>query len=291
MELTLLDLKPQPVTLPDGIVLNHVRAGTGPTLVFIHGAMGDWRAWGPQWTDFTKEFDCISYARRYSHPNPNPLTATDHSALVDAADLEAMMDALDIEQAVLVGSSYGGFTALAMGLRAPERVSAIVAVEPPMMRYAQLSTDGAKIAEDFLAASAEPARLAFEAGDDEAGVRILTSGIVGKAVDEIPSAVLARRMQNARGAKSLALSNDEFPWLAPEALGVLPMPVLLMSGANTAPVHKVIFAAVCKAIPSARSRIIGQSGHSVSQAQPAIFNHEVLSFLHETVVDKRPAAE
>ena len=126
--------------------------------------MGDWRAFGPQWQAFTAQFDCISYSRRYSHPNPNPMISRQHNALVDAEDLEGLMDELGIEKAVLVGSSYGGFTALAMAVRAPERVRAVVSVEAPMMRYALQTEGGARIARAFLEASADPAREAFERG-------------------------------------------------------------------------------------------------------------------------------
>lgn len=285
----LLDLTPIPVTLASGIVLNHVRAGTGPALIFIHGAMGDWRSWVQQWDTFTRHFDCIAYSRRYSHPNPNALDSRQHNALVDAEDLEGLMEALGIARAILVGSSYGGFTALAMAVRAPDRVRAIAAVEAPMMRYALRSKTGAPIAEAFLETSALPAREAFERGENLKGVQLLTGGIVGKDPAEIPAPVLARRMQNVRAARSLSLSDDEFPYIEPDALAALPMPVLLMSGAETAPVHAAIFAAVTKAMPQARRRIVEGSGHSVSQQQPEAFNREVLDFLHDTLPDVRAA--
>lgn len=277
--MALQDLTPTPVTLSNGITLNYIREGIGPSMIFIHGAMGDWRACAPQWDTFTEHFDCITYSRRYSHPNPNPMNSRKHNALVDAEDLEALMNALGVRQAILVGSSYGGFTALAMAIHSSDRVRAVVAVEPPMMRYALQSTAGAKIANAFLAAAAHPAREAFERGDDEAGVSILTGGIVGKGVDEIPPAILRRRMLNAKAAKSLALSDDEFPLLPPEALAALSMPVFLLSGANTAPVHTAIFEAVRAAMPQAKAMIVEGCGHSVSQQAAEVFNAKVLEFL------------
>lgn len=282
--MSLIDLTPAPVQLPTGIELNYVRAGSGPNLIFIHGAMGDWRSWAPQWEAFTSKFDCISYSRRYSHPNPNPMNTRSHNALVDAEDLEGLMDALGIAQAVLVGSSYGGFTALAMAVRSPDRVHAIVSVEAPMMRYALTSDEGTKIAEAFLESAARPARAAFERGDDAEGLSILTGGIIGKRPADIPASVLERRMQNVNAARSLSLSDDEFPWLAPEALRALDMPVLLMTGAETAPVHAAIFDAVSQAMPAARVQVVTGSGHSVSQHQPDAFNALVMRFLGETVL-------
>lgn len=275
------DIPPKPVELPTGATLNYIRDGAGDPLVFIHGAMGDYRSWRPQWTHFTTRFDCISYSRRYSFPNPNELTTHDHNALVDAADLEALLDALSLDSAILVGSSYGGFTALAMAARAPERVKAVVSVEAPMMRYAALTEEGTLISEAFLESAARPARAAFIRGDDVEGVRLLTGGISGRAPEAIPAAVLDRRMTNVRAARSLALSDDEFPWIEPERLAALPMPILLMSGAETAPVHAAIFRNLCTAMPQAKVRIIPRSGHSVSQEQAEQFNSEVMAFLAE----------
>ncbi len=283
--MALLDLPLAPVLLANGIELNHVRAGAGPSLIFIHGAMGDWRACAPQWDAFTARFDCISYSRRYSHPNPNPMDTRAHNALVDAEDLEALMDALGIDEAILVGSSYGGFTALAMALRAPARVRAVVSVEAPMMRYALQSEHGAKIAQAFLEASANPARDAFERGDDAAGVALLTGGIVGQAVEDIPKAIMERRMLNAKAARSLALSDDEFPWLEPSDLAALPMPVMLLSGAKTAPVHDAIFNAVSAAMPQAQALKVEGVGHSVSQQAPETFNQMVLTFLETSLTE------
>ncbi|WP_300584850.1 alpha/beta hydrolase [Marivita sp.] len=275
------DIPPKPVELPTGATLNYIRDGAGDPLVFIHGAMGDYRSWRPQWTHFTTRFDCISYSRRYSFPNPNELTTHDHNALVDAADLEALLDALSLNSAILVGSSYGGFTALAMAARAPERVKAVVSVEAPMMRYAALTEEGTLISEAFLESAARPARAAFIRGDDVEGVRLLTGGISGRAPEAIPAALLDRRMTNVRAARSLALSDDEFPWIEPERLAALQMPILLMSGAETAPVHAAIFRNLCTAMPQAKVRIIPRSGHSVSQEQAEQFNSEVMAFLAE----------
>ena len=174
------DLVPTAVNLPNSVVLNYVREGNGRPLIFIHGAMGDWRAWGQQWTVFSQAFDCISYSRRYSYPNPNRMASPDHNALVDAEDLRLFMAELGLSSAILVGSSYGGFTALALATTAPDLVDAVVAVEPPMMKYASMDDDGAAVAAAFRQATIVPARDAFERGDDLDGTLILTTGIVAR---------------------------------------------------------------------------------------------------------------
>jgi pimeloyl-ACP methyl ester carboxylesterase len=289
--MTFLQLTPTAVDLPNGVTLNYVREGKGYPVIFIHGAMGDWRAWAAQWEAFTAEYDCISYSRRYSFPNPNTMPSPDHGALVEAGDLRLFMDALGIDRAILVGSSYGGFTALALAVDAPERVAAVIAVEPPMMRYAEMDEAGAAIAAEFRATTVLPSRAAFERGDDAEGTRILTEGIVARGGQRRtpPPEIMQGRMQNALAARMLALSSDEFPLLPPDRLAALPMPVLLMSGAETAPVHAAIFRNVARRMPGARSQIVEGSGHSVSRQQPERFNEIALGFLKGALAGPRGA--
>lgn len=272
-------LSPRAWSLPNGVQLHAVRAGRGQPLVFIHGAMGDWRSWQAQWAAFSAHFDCISYSRRYSFPNQNTMPSPDHSALHEAQDLALLMDAMGLREAVLVGSSYGGFTALALALQAPERVRAVVAVEPPMMKYAERSAQGAAAAQAFREQVIAPANAAFARGEDALAAQIMTGGINGAGDTVNSGAAMARRLQNLTAMKMLALSRDEFPWLAPEALAALPMPVLLLAGRQTQAVHRAIFENVCAAMPQALHHWVDGAGHGVTREQPERFNQLVLDFL------------
>jgi pimeloyl-ACP methyl ester carboxylesterase len=276
---TFEDLPTTAWALPNGVQLHTVREGQGAPLIFIHGAMGDWRSWAAQWSAFTPHFDCISYSRRYSFPNHNPMPSPDHGALHEAQDLQLLMDAMGLERAVLVGSSYGAFTALALAVQSPERVNAVVAVEPPMMKYAQRTPEGQSVAETFRREVIEPANAAFRAGEDERAAQIMTGGINGGQSAVNTGTAMARRLQNLRAMKMLALSSDEFPWLSPAQLSGLPMPVLLLAGRQTQPVHRVIFENVCAAMPQAQHGWVDGAGHGVTREQPDIFNRLALAFL------------
>ena len=267
--------------LPNGIELHGVRAGKGVPLIFIHGAMGDWRSWEAQWSAFTAHFDCISYSRRFSFPNQNHQSSPHQSALDEALDLEHLLNLLSIDKAILVGSSYGGFTALALAVQAPQRIQALVAVEPPMMKYAYFTPEGRDIAEAFRTSTIEPANAAFRAGDDVRAAQIMTGGINGATSTVSSGAAMDKRLQNLQAMKMIALSSDEFPLIPPEQLAALPMPVLLMSGLNTQPVHKAIFDNVVVAMPNAKALRVAGAGHGVSREQAAFFNTTVLAFVAE----------
>jgi pimeloyl-ACP methyl ester carboxylesterase len=72
----------------------------------------------------------ISYDAR-GHGRSSPAERPEAYEYQDlVADLEAVMDALGIARAVLAGASMGAHTALALALRAPQRVAALAVITP-----------------------------------------------------------------------------------------------------------------------------------------------------------------
>jgi pimeloyl-ACP methyl ester carboxylesterase len=199
--------------------------------------------------------------------------------LHEAEDLGLFMDHLGLDHAILVGSSYGSFTALALAVQQPHRCAALALSEPPMMRYADLSEAGRQAKAAFYAQSIEPANAAFRAGRDDEGARIMTQGINGAAAPVLTPAAMQRRLQNVQAMKTLALSTDEFPWLSPEQLAGLTMPILLMAGQRTPAIHAEIFRNVCAAMPQAEIQWIDDAGHGTSRDNPLRFNEVVSNFL------------
>lgn len=267
------------VQLPSGVELHLVQGGQGEPLVFVHGVMGDWQSWAGQWPAFCARYRCISYSRRYNHPNRNTMPSPDHSALVEADDLLGLMDALGLARATLVASSYGAFVALAAAVREPGRVRALVAVEPAMLCYAEFSDSGRAELQRFRETVVAPANAAFRLGDDALGAQLMTGGIHAPGASALSGAPLQRRLANAGAMRMLALSSNEFPLLPPAALGALPMPVLLVSGRDTPAIHAEVFRNVCAALPQAACAWVDGAGHAVALEQPGRFNRLALDFL------------
>lgn len=266
--------------LANGLVFHHAEAGAGAPLVFLHGVLGDWRTWAPQWAAFTPHFRCISYSRRYSVPNGNRRASPHHSALDEAVDLHSLLNAWCAAPAILVGASYGAYTALALAAARPERVRALVLVEPPLMRLADASPQGRQVREDFDRLIRIPAREAFALGDDVRGVCLLTEGILGGAdLTQLPPAAMARRLENAESLRRLTLSSDEFPALDMARLAALQVPTLLLSGERTPPIHDAVFRELSRALPRAESRKVPDAGHGVARDAPQRFNALALDFL------------
>ncbi len=264
-----------------GVALHFKESGVGTPVVFIHGLTGDLSSWDEQVPEFEKTYRTISYSRRFSRPNQNELRSSpNHSVLVDASDLARLLEVLDAEPAVLVGSSYGAYTALALALMQPNKVRAMVLCEPSVLSWADLVQGGRALREEFEQTTVYPARKAFDDGDDELAAQIYATGVLGtRGTTGLSSNARARRFANSTAIKALASSKREFVPLDPASASKLTMPILLMSGENTRPIFSSIFESARRLIPSASARRVAGAGHSVYREQPTTFNKLCLEFL------------
>lgn len=274
------ELPLQRAVLGGEVEIHHVQQGEGIPLVFVHGGMGDWTSWAPQWDAFRPHYRCLAYSRRYSSPNANRLTSHSHSVLDEANDLEALLDHWGTGPAVLVGTSYGAYTALQVALQAPDKVRALALTEPPVLAFTDRVPGGGDALAAFQREVLEPSNEAFAQGRYDLAVRILTQGINGSGPGEASTPEgKSRRLKNANAMRALAMSSNPYPALDEAAMLRLAVPTLLLSGANTPAVHRATFEAVRQRLPQAHVVEIADSGHGVHRDAPEAFNRVVLGFL------------
>lgn len=267
-----------------GIEIHHTEAGSGPALVFVHGGMGDWSSWAPQWEAFTPHFRCITYSRRYSSPNNNAIEGLSHSVVAEAQDLATLLDTWQADPAILVGTSYGAFTALKLALLHPGKVCALALTEPPVLPFADRADGGRDARLRFEREVLAPATEAFAAGRRESAVHLLTEGINGSGPGEASTpAGRERRLRNAEAMRALLISSNPFPALGDTALRRLAAPTLLLYGARTLEVHRATTMALSRLMPGAELMEVPDSGHGVHRDNPAAFNKIVLDFLMRRV--------
>lgn len=275
----------QKTTVAPDVEIHFVQEGQGVPLVFVHGGMGDWASWAPQWNAFTAHFRCTTYSRRFSSPNRNALNSSTHSVLVEAQDLLQLLDQWCDVPAVLVGTSYGAYTALQAALVEPERVRALAITEPPVLPFADEVQGGQDARRQFEREVLDPATEAFRQGEPDQAVRMLTDGINGRGPGEASTPEgRARRLRNAPAMRALCLSSDAYPPLDRDALRALHMPILLTHGDRTQPIHRATTQALSRYLPKAHVVEVPDSGHGVHRNNPASFNDTVLRFLKDSGV-------
>jgi pimeloyl-ACP methyl ester carboxylesterase len=110
----------------------------GPTLVAHGGWVGSGELWLQPFEILSRSRRCITYDHRGTGATIHrggPITS---DLLLD--DLFRVLDAMDVERCVLAGESAGAMTVLQAALRAPERFSGLVLVDP---RYQGGRSEGA----------------------------------------------------------------------------------------------------------------------------------------------------
>lgn len=112
----------------DGLTMRFRRSGTGPAVVLVHGLLAysfSWRRVMEQLENRTA-FAVDMLGSGFSDCDP----ALDASLRGAADRLLRFLDAAEIGRADLIGSSYGGTTALMLACLHPERVRTLTLVSP-----------------------------------------------------------------------------------------------------------------------------------------------------------------
>ena len=116
----------------DGLKLHYWQSGAGSDLILVHGLGGNLAGWHlsmvPQ---LQSQYRVTTYDLRGHGKSDVP--AAGYTTLEMAQDLLGLMDALDIDQAHILGHSWGGDVVLHFSLLHPERVSSLTVVEAGLL--------------------------------------------------------------------------------------------------------------------------------------------------------------
>jgi pimeloyl-ACP methyl ester carboxylesterase len=111
-------------TLVFGQKIHYVEAGSGPTVILLHGLGGSARGWQPNLGPLAEKFHVIALDQIGFGKSDKPLTNYRIRTYVDF--LDQFYKQLKIERASLVGSSMGGWIAVLFTAAFPDRVDKIV---------------------------------------------------------------------------------------------------------------------------------------------------------------------
>ena len=109
-----------------GQQIHYIEAGSGPTVVLLHGLGADSTTWLPTLPVLAPHFHVYALDQIGFGKSAKPMIPYRPRTLVDF--LAGFLDQLGIEKATLVGSSLGGWTATAFAIDHPARVDKLVLV-------------------------------------------------------------------------------------------------------------------------------------------------------------------
>jgi pimeloyl-ACP methyl ester carboxylesterase len=256
--------------------------GKGEPVVFVHGALGDYRTWEAQMDTFAKNHRVIAYSRRFAYPNKQVINdSNDYSVTAHAKDLTQFIKILDIGPVHLVGHSKGAFTSLLTALEHPELVKSLTLGEPPVMSLLQNVPDGSNLLNDFVAKVFIPTAEAFKNNNDKKAVELFIGGVLKDSLyfSQAPQQQKDIMMDNIVELRAALLTGTLFPPLGCDEIKTLKMPVLLIKGDRSPEILTVIIDELDSCIANNELVTLPNSSHGLEYENPIEFNRIVLDFI------------
>jgi pimeloyl-ACP methyl ester carboxylesterase len=251
--------------------------GSGTPILFIHEFGGDYRSWEDQVRHFGRAWRCVTWSAR-GYPRSD---APDDEKLYGQdffnRDAVAVLDAAGIAKAHVVGLSMGGYTALVLAARFPERVISCVAagagsgalkatrarfIEESLARAAEFERAGTI---DAAAYGLSPTRVQLQSKDPIAWRKFV------EHLAEHPAGAAARTLRTVQAGRASLYDLES-------ELAAIAAPVLLLVGDEDEPCLDVNLW-MKRLMPTARLGFLPGCGHAINLEEPALFNQLTEQFI------------
>jgi pimeloyl-ACP methyl ester carboxylesterase len=251
--------------------------GHGPTVVLVHGAGEDRRAWGAQERALAGEFRVVTYSRR-GHP-PLRGAGGDYTYDQHVADLVALIRGLGAGPVFLVGHSYGAYLALRVVADHPELVRGAVLAEPPVPWLIADRPEYPAI-ERTRAAVFDSVRAALAVGDSVSALRLFVdwTNAAPATFATMTRAEQAQALANTGPLRRMLAAGGPPP-ISCERLGQVTRPVLLIEGARTNPYFHLGEAALLRCLPRAGHVTLAAASHHSIWQDSTGFNRALIGAL------------
>jgi pimeloyl-ACP methyl ester carboxylesterase len=252
-----------------GLSIAYQRVGKGPALVLLHGFTQDSRVWRPQLETLSDAFTVIAWdapgAGRSADP-PETFTIGDW-----AGCLAGLLDACGIEQAHVLGLSWGGLLAQELYAGHTRRVKSLVLAGTYAGWTGSLT---ARVAEERLAACLRDAALPPREFVPKYLPGMFADSVNAETKEELATIMYSTHPVGFRSmATALARADTR------ELLPAIHVPTLLVWGDADKRSPMNVAHQFRDAISSARLAVIPGAGHVSNLEAPKQFNSIVREFL------------
>lgn len=272
--------------IPDGIKTIEVNGydmayqetGSGIPLVLIHGALGDYRTWDTQVSDFSKAYRTIAVSLRHNYPEKWNGVGDDFSVAQHASDVAALIKKLNLGKVHLLGHSRGGSIALMVASLYPEGIRTIILEEANMLPLMPETPEKQEWMASMKAGS-DWVRANLATGGPEKAARGFLESLSGPgAWEKVP----ARAKQNILDNIGAATDSGERGKFSCADIQKFDFPVLLLTGERSPKLYGEMIAVMRQCKPDIPAPLIVPKGtHSMHGDNPEFFNKAVLDFLNQ----------
>ncbi len=258
------------------IETNYLERGQGSPVVLLHGSGVGVTAW----TNWHKAIPALATDFRVLAPDMPGFGYTErkpgqkYDMKLWVAHLLAFLDAMEVEQADLVGNSFGGGLSLAFSLRHPERVRRLVLMGTPAGHFTM--TKGLKGPRAF-----EPTR---EWVADMLRTFPFDKTVVTDEMIDERFATMQRPDERAAFKKLMPKDEGEekeriVRGVPEDRLATIDKPALVVHGREDRVIPLEIGLRMLEHMPRAEMHVFGRCGHWVQLERPDAFHALVREFL------------
>ena len=266
----------------NGDSIHYIDVGKGEPVVFIHGAMGDYRTFSKQMDDFAKTHRVISYSRRFAYPNKQSIAdSTQVTVISHSRDLAEFMKAMNLEKADLVGHSYGANIALLVAINHAEFVNRLVLAEPFIPSLMQGVPGGDTILNNFITKAFMPVVEAAKNNNDEKAAEALVTGVMGDSLyySRLPQKDRENMIANVHEIKAALLRTDAMPTVTCDDVKKITAPALLVKGDKSPLIFSLMVNELKRCLSKADIATLENTTHGLEYENPDAFNKMVLGYI------------
>lgn len=266
----------------NGLNVHYKMFGQGePVFILLHGFGASLFSWHEVTAPLAEYGTVIAYDRPAFGLTERPMEWEGESPYSPQSQVElviGLMDALGIEKAILVGNSAGGTISMQVALQYPDRVQALILVDPavyagggapawtrPILNTPQMNRVGPLISRQLQARGPEFIELAWHD----------PSKITPEIMEGYQKPLQAENWDKALWF--LTVSSRE-SGLA-ERVGELTLPTLVITGDDDRIVPTEQSLKLADELPNAQLVVVPQCGHVPHEEQPDLFMQAVTEFL------------
>jgi pimeloyl-ACP methyl ester carboxylesterase len=264
----------------NGAWLPWVEQGRGAPVVFVHGAVSDYRTWDRHRSALAGSgYRAMAYSQRYFGTEPWGENWPAFGVQTHADDLAAFIRGLHAGPVHLVAWSHSGHTVLNVALKNPELVQSAFVFEPAEPTYVSDPAELKALGDDA-GVLFGPVAEAVKARDNAAAVSRLIDGVGERKgyFDALPAAARAVHLDSAR-TMPLLMNQAPAPPISCAQLGQIKPRVALVRGADVRPFFKVAANAGARCMPSQQYIVVPNAKHMWPGEDVADFNRRLVAFL------------